>query len=177
MCRCAYHFSDIIKTNGEYLRNEANLYNCQKRELVGVKWLNKASHPKSTAWLEMVWKNEDSKWVPNKRGEDILYLAIANLCPGLKNGGECRVVPDADKAKCGKCQYHFSRVPHRSIKYPDTNRLIDFDDHLADLDQRLNALIKERLHNRARIARMNRMGEKVITCLLKAYFEHLRNDA
>jgi predicted deoxyguanosinetriphosphate triphosphohydrolase len=165
------YYNRIMSSNGFFLESqEIQSFRNKRVQVRKVRWLNKSPRPEATQYiqLELDGDNEDSQqWVPLER-VNVFFTGYQELCPGIKDG-RCDYAPRGDCHGNLTCQFRSDK-----IRYPDINRLIDFQDEGHNLYISLKKLISRRIHQGSRIARMNYMGEKIIHELLSIYLKNPR---
>lgn len=165
-------FRDIISSNGCLLFTKYRSLFQNKQQGVFLKkinWLNKSEIPKATEIVRLTRSDGTQDWVPIESIK-IYYTGYLELCPGSDS---CRY-GNSENNKAEKCKDFENCVFKSSVRYPDINRVINFQPHMRHIHKELKKLIRKRLHNRSRIARMNYMGEKIITYLLDLYYSNPR---
>lgn len=138
-----------------------------------LNWLNKSENPEETEKVRIIENNDNEICVPIENVR-IYFTGYQELCPGPSlESNQCKYSTDILKESCSrslnKCKFFSLK-----IKYPDINRIINFDHYMSELDILLKNLITDRMHNSSRIKRMNYMGEKIIIFLLNEYFKNPR---
>jgi hypothetical protein len=109
--------------------------------------------------------DDKAQWIPIE-SITIYYTGYRELCPGSES---CNYA-NTEQGKPKNCNEFLDCQFKSCVNHPDINRVINFQEHIICLDKSLKELIKNRLHNRSRIARMNYMGKKIITFLLDLYY-------
>lgn len=160
-------FEKIIASNGTCLPSlmESDRFIKARR----VIWLNKSQEPVKTQRVHFDIE-ENGKYKPMTvllENIRIFFTGYKDLCPSV-HPDTCQFNKQFNTI-CDICPYH-----SKGTRHADINRLIQFDDYLRALDDKLRKLISQKLHNSSRIARMNYMGKKVILHLLNAYLENPR---
>ncbi|MFX1537592.1 MAG: dGTP triphosphohydrolase [Promethearchaeota archaeon] len=162
------HFESILRTNGAELLN----LNSEKSYALKVDWLNKSETPEKTQYVFIVDAKEGTLQVPIENIK-IYFTGYKELCPGSKIGERCHYadVLDIKMNACSKehCPFYSSEISH-----PDINRVIVLHKYGNIIHEELGKLIKERIHNSPKVARMNRMGKKIIKFLLDEYLANPR---
>ena len=163
---------EIIASNGCLLHSKYYSKNFKEsapgyKFIKKISWLNKSEEPIATELVKLTFLNNTDKWVPIESIK-IYFTGYKELCPGSNS---CKYANQIPK-KCD--EFEDCDFKDKKVKYPDINRIIKFQEHMEDLDNELKLLIKDRLHNRSRIARMNYMGEKIIKYLLELYYSNPR---
>ncbi len=158
---CEKHFERILRTNGNHLKT---LEDDPRMEfLERVCWLNKSEEPGKTRYVKLVKKGKERQ-VRIERVR-VYFTGYKDLCPGIDTGS-CRHAARSDDncMRSSRCKFWSSEV-----KYPDTSRLVEFQGHMQILDSDLKKLISAKIHNSSSVARMNYMGETILSFLLNAY--------
>ncbi len=164
-------YKEILETNGANLPVLVKNYAEEYRKLSKVIWLNKFEEPEITEYVKLVFDDNDKdkdtgEWIPLKQIK-IYFTGYKEICPGVRTGN-CKYINYPIEGCTDSCTFR------KKGRYPDINRVIIYDKYAASLDNRLKKLIRERLHNGYRIARMNYMGNKIITALLELYYKNPR---
>lgn len=160
-------FKRIVSSNGYHLFTEYNeqLKIQQKGFFVKkISWLNKSENPTATELLKLKQFNDENFWI-SIESIQIYFTGYKEFCPGSDS---CNFANSKNCSDFSKCPFK------KDTKYPDINRVINFQDHIITMDNHLRQLIRNRLHNRSRIARMNYMGDKIIKFLLELYYSNPR---
>lgn len=161
------NINKILNSNGSALLNLKEDRNFTFNFLDQVDWQNKSEKTEETEGLFIKEHGAKPFWIQLEKIQ-IYFTGYQELCPGPKvSSQKCDYSIDHG-ISCNECPF-FSNG-----RYPDINRLVRLHNYGELLDQKLKDLVTKRLHNSPRVARMNYMGEKIVTALLDEYLKKPR---
>jgi dGTP triphosphohydrolase len=161
---------NVLRENGANLEGLSPGAHGEEFPLRRLRWLIKSEDPRRTEGV-LLETPDGEGFVAAIENVSIYFTGYRELCPGV-DGDTCA---NASEDVCrSSSQCPFQRGPEHGIRFPDCNRLVEFQECVGRLEAALTKLVAERIHRGSRVYRMGKMGKKVITFLLDTYLHDPR---